>query len=94
MSDPTQKYFVSVEVKWGKDVDGVKTAESVGGQTWGALSYEQSVGIQSGVIVPGITHMLENASVIGLETVELAGGTLPAALKAVKDNLGKIPEKK
>lgn len=81
MSDTEQKYFVSVEVKWGKDNAGVQTAESVGGQTWGALSYDQSVVIQGAVLKPGLDAMFGAAIDLGLDAIELSGTVLPEDTK-------------
>jgi hypothetical protein len=78
MADKDQKYFVSVEVKWGKDDGkGNKKAESVGGQTWGELSYGQSVAVQSGCVIPGVKLMFDKAGEMGVINAEAMGEVLP-----------------
>jgi len=82
MATEDQKYFVSVEVKWGKqDANGNQVAESVGGQNWGALSYDQSVAVQNFIVIPGMKTILDQAGILGIESIELMGGTVPDKAK-------------
>ena len=74
MAKPDQKYFVSVEVKWGKvGDDGSLNAESFGGQTWSELDYAQSVAVQGAVIVPGVQMMLDQSITLGIDAASAAG---------------------
>ena len=68
--DKDQEYFVSVEVKWGKQQGESQKVESVGGQNWGNLTYEQSVMVQNGAVIPGVIKMLEEAGKLGMEMIE------------------------
>ena len=62
-----KEYYVSVTVEWGKQNGESQKAESVGGQNWGNLTYDQSVAVQNAVVIPGIIQMLEDAGELGLE---------------------------
>ena len=64
-----KEYFVSVTVEWGKQNGESQKAESVGGQNWGNLTYDQSVAVQNAVVIPGMIQMLEDAGALGLELV-------------------------
>lgn len=64
-----KEYFVSVTVEWGKQNGESQKAESVGGQNWGNLTYDQSVAVQNAVVIPGMIQMLEDAGALGLEMV-------------------------
>ena len=64
-----KEYFVSVTVEWGKQNGESQKAESVGGQNWGNLTYDQSVAVQNAVVIPGVIQMLEDAGALGLEMV-------------------------
>jgi len=68
MADDKQ-YFVKVTVEWGKQDGDTQKAESVGGQSWGYLTYDQSVAVQNAVVIPGVIQMLEDAGSLGLELV-------------------------
>ena len=82
MANPEQKYFVSVEVTWGKEAaDGTQTVESRGGQNWGALDYAQSVAVQTAVVMPGAVVMLDEAGKLGVEGVEMMGLEVPDSVK-------------
>ena len=67
MANEEKQYFVKVTVEWGKQDGDTQKAESVGGQNWGYLSYDQSVAVQNGVVIPGMIQMLEDAGDLGLE---------------------------
>lgn len=69
MAEKDQQYFVSVEVKWGKQNGDKQEVESVGGQNWGYLTYDQSVMVQSSCVIPGVQLMLEEAGKLGLEMI-------------------------
>ena len=64
-----KEYFVSVTVEWGKQNGESQKAESVGGQNWGNLTYDQSVAVQNAVVIPGVIQMLKDAGELGLEMV-------------------------
>jgi hypothetical protein len=65
-----QEYFVEVAVTWGKQNGDEQVVESEGHQNWGHLTYEQSVMVQSGAVIPGLIKMLEDAGKLGLDLIE------------------------
>jgi hypothetical protein len=69
MAKPDQKYFVSVEVKWGKQEGDKQVVESTGGQNWGYLTYEQSVMVQNASVIPGVVKMLDEAGKLGMDMI-------------------------
>ena len=69
MANEDKQYFVKVTVEWGKQDGDTQNAESVGGQSWGYLTYDQSVAVQNAVVIPGVIQMLEDAGELGLEMV-------------------------
>jgi hypothetical protein len=80
--DKDQKYFVAVEITWGKeDGNGVQKVESRGGQNWGALTYEQSVALQGACIVPAVNLLLTEAVGLGMDIVEMSGIEIPQETK-------------
>jgi len=80
--DQNQLYFVSVEVKFGKeDANGVQITESVGGQNWGKLTYEQAVAVQGACVVPAVNLLLTAAVGLGMDIVDMSGVELPPAIK-------------
>lgn len=68
--EESKEYFVDVTVTWGKQNGESQKVESVGGNNWGYLTYDQSVALQNAVVIPGVTQMLEDAGALGLELVE------------------------
>lgn len=81
MANADQKYFVSVEVKWGKQNGEKQEVESSGGQNWGYLSYDQSVAVQNMAVIPGVITMLEKAGEMGLDLI-----SDPVMVEAIKGN--------
>jgi hypothetical protein len=78
-----KQYFVKVTVEWGKQDGDKQSAESTGGQSWGNLTYDQSVMVQNGVVIPGVKYMLDLAGDMGLEMVDDA--SIPETLANVKN---------
>ena len=75
-----KEYFVNVVVTWGKQNGDSQKVESIGGQNWGYLSYDQSVAVQNAVVIPNIAQMMIDAGELGLGMAE--DQTMVAALQA------------
>ena len=65
-----KEYFVNVVVTWGKQNGESQKVESIGGQNWGYLSYDQSVAVQNVVVIPNLNQMMIDAGELGLETLQ------------------------
>jgi hypothetical protein len=76
-----QLYFVDITVKWGKQNGESQKAESVGGQNWGHLTYDQAVAVENVAVIPNLNQMMIDAGDMGLDTIE-AGDLIRGALSA------------
>ena len=66
--DSNKEYFVSIEYKWGKQNGDDQDAESIGGQNWGYLSYDQSVACNV-IVGEAMKKLIDDAVGLGLEMV-------------------------
>lgn len=82
-----QLYFVSIEVKWGKQNGDEQFAESTGGQNWGYLTYDQAIGLETAAVIPNLNQMMSDAGDIGLEGSESADVVRAALDAKVKDKV-------
>ena len=85
MAQENQKYFLSVEVKWGKQNGESQHAESVGGQNWGELSYDQVITLENVAVVPNLNQMMTDAAEMGLLGVAGAEMVTAALSERAKD---------
>ena len=61
-----KQYFVGIEYTWGKQNGADQDVETVGGNRWGYLTYEQSLAL-NGVIVDAMKKLLDDSLELGLE---------------------------
>lgn len=63
-----KEYFVKVSYEWGKQTGESQKAETVGGNNWGYLTYDQSVVLNS-VVAEAMKKLLDDSVDLGLEMV-------------------------